>query len=150
MLDSQCRLAIDSIDHKQRDQILNRLSDYSEEACRRFADMALNADTIHTRKQALINLGLLECKNARDAIMAGLQDNHSEIAMAAALSIGLYDDPDFLKAAERCLEFHRFALVRIACRQFIDSLKQRARRNKHSLHMNLNNGVDGKKIGWIS
>jgi len=69
-----------------------------------FTYIAIYGKKTDIRKWALVNLSLMECRNARVAVVHGLQDTSHAVQQAAALNIGLYHDPDFLKKVEQFFE----------------------------------------------
>lgn len=62
-------------------------------------------------KLALINLSLMECRNAKKAVMQGLNDPHGSVRIAAAFNTGLYCDSDVVNSLELFFERNRSFLV---------------------------------------
>ena len=59
----------------------------------------------------MINLSLVECPNAKEAVIQGLKDPHRSVRIAAAFNAGLYCDSDVVNALELFFERHRPLLV---------------------------------------
>ena len=111
ILDALCREAIETDSHRFRDALIKTLKGNPEEANRRFAQIALCAKNPAHRRWALINLSLMECRDAKEAVMQGLRDTHRSVRIAAAFNTGLYDDSDVVNAFEIFFERNRFSLV---------------------------------------
>jgi hypothetical protein len=116
-LDRLCREAIETDNHRFREALIKTLKGNPEEANRRFSQVALCAKDPAHRRWALINLSLMECRNAREAVMQGLRDTHRSVRIAAAFNTGLYDDSDMVNAFEIFFERNRFSLVADGLRQ---------------------------------
>jgi len=95
-----CLVTLQTESHELRSYIIQALKSIAETVNPYFARMAVNAQSATMRKWALVNLSLMECKNAKTAVMSGLRDSSHLVQQAAALNIGLYRDPDFLKEVE--------------------------------------------------
>ena len=109
--DALCRGAIETASHHVRDALIQTLKGNPDEANRRFSQIALSAKDPTHRRWALINLSLMECRDAKEAIMQGLRDTHRSVRIAAAFNTGLYDDRDVVNALEMFFERNRFMLV---------------------------------------
>ena len=123
VLDLLCKNAVETRHYDIREALINLLKNNSEEANLRFVDYALHSSDSGHRRWALVNLGLMECRTAKEAVLKGLQDPDVEVRMAAALNAGLYSDKDVLKALEHFFETSRFACVHnfvaLIARQFL-------------------------------
>lgn len=89
-------------------------------------------------KPALINLSLMECRNAKKAVMQGLNDPHRSIRIAAAFNTGLYCDSDVVNSLELFFERNRSFLVFYGVCQivkpFFPALKKLGRRYSKCYH----------------
>ena len=117
VLDALCREAIETDSHRVREALIKTLKANPEEANRRFSRIAICAKNPTHRRWALINLSLMECCYAKEAVMQGLQDTHRSVRFAAAFNAGLYYDSDVVNALELFFERHRFLLVLDSVRQ---------------------------------
>ena len=117
VLDAFCREAIETDNHRFREALIQILKGNPDEANRRFSQIALCAKDPKHRRWALINLSLMECRDAKEAVMQGLRDTHRSVRIAAAFNTGLYDDSDVVNAFEMFFECNRFAL-------FLDGVRQ--------------------------
>ena len=120
VLDALCREAIETDSHRFREALIKTLKGNPDEANRRFSQIALCAKDPRHRRWALINLSLMECRDAKEAVMKGLRDTHRSVRIAAAFNTGLYDDSDIVNAFEIFFERNRFSLV-------VDGLRQAAK-----------------------
>lgn len=111
VLDALCREAIETGSHRVRDALIQMLKGNPEEANRRFSQIAIWAKYPAHRRWALINLSLMECRDAKEAVIHGLRDMHRSVRIAAAFNTGLYDDHDVVNAFELFFERNRFWLV---------------------------------------
>ena len=111
VLDELCREAIETDNHRVREALIKTLKGNEDEANRRFAVTASCAKNPTHRRWALINLSLMECRDAKNAVMQGLQDPHRSVRIAAAFHAGLYCDSDALNAFELFFERDRPLLV---------------------------------------
>jgi predicted GTPase len=71
----------------------------------------MHARRSEVRKWALVNLSLMECIDAKEAVINGLRDKSKAVQSAAALNIGLYHDSDFQKEVERFFNKNRLEYV---------------------------------------
>ena len=117
VLDALCREAIETDSHRVREALIKTLKSNQVEANRRFSQFAICAKDPAHRRWALINLSLMECHYAKEAVMQGLRDTHRSVRFAAAFNTGLYYDSDVVNAFEMFFERNRFLLV-------LDSLRQ--------------------------
>ena len=117
VLDRLCRKAIETDNHRFREALIKTLKGNPDEANRRFSQVALCAKDPAHRRWALINLSLMECRDAREAVMQGLRDAHRSVRIAAAFNTGLYEDSDMVNAFEIFFERNRFSLVLDGLRQ---------------------------------
>ena len=117
VLDALCREAVETDSHRVRDALIQILKGNPVEASRRFSQIAICANYPAHRRWALISLSLMECRDAKEAVMNGLRDRHRSVRIAAAFNAGLYDDREVVNALELFFERDRFWLV-------IDGLRQ--------------------------
>jgi len=120
VLDALCREAIETDNHRFREALIQILKGNPDEANRRFSQIALCAKDPTHRRWALINLSLMECRDAKEAVMQGLRDTHRSVRIAAAFNTGLYNDSDVVNAFEMFFECNRFSLA-------LDGLRQAAK-----------------------
>ena len=117
VLDRLCREAIETDNHRFREALIKTLKGNPDEANRRFSQIALCSKDPKHRRWALINLSLMECRDAKEAVTHGLRDTHRSVRIAAAFNTGLYDDSDVVNAFEIFFERNRFSLVLDGLRQ---------------------------------
>ena len=111
VLDAMCREAIETDSHRVRKAMIKTLKCNGDQANRRFSHIARCAKDPTDRRWALINLSLMECPNAKEAVLQGLKDPHRSVRIAAAFNAGLYCDTDVVNALELFFERHRPLLV---------------------------------------
>ena len=111
VLDALCHEAIETVSPCVRDELIRTLKNNPGEAKRRFSRIAIGAKDPTQRRWALINLSLMECDDAKEAVMQGLRDTHRSVRFAAAFNAGLYYDSDVVNALELFFERNRFLLV---------------------------------------
>jgi hypothetical protein len=111
VLDTLCREAIETDSHRFREALIKILKSNPDEANRRFSEIAICAKDPTHRRWALINLSLMECDDAKEAVIQGLRDTHRSVRFAAAFNAGLYTDSDVVNALELFFERNRFLLV---------------------------------------
>lgn len=111
VMDALCAAAVCTDSHKLRDVLIDVLKTNRAGACIRFSDDALWSKNPMVRKWALVNLSLLRCRDAKNAVISGLYDVDADVRKAAALNTGLYDDTDVQDALERYFENHRLDLT---------------------------------------
>ena len=128
VVDALCKAAVCTTRHEVREALLEVLKVNPADACKRFADVALWSPTPSCRKWALINLSLMGCNTAKNAVISGLHDPDASVRRAAAMSTGLYDDKDVLDEQERYFERHRFGLTLSFIGEGIATLKNKADR----------------------
>lgn len=95
-----CQICVQTDSHKLRTSIIELLKAREAIANQYFAYIAIYAKRDDVRKWALVNLSLMECRHAKLAVTRGLRDASSSVQKAAAMNIGLYNDPDFVKEVE--------------------------------------------------
>lgn len=100
VLDVLCREAIETDSHRVREALIKTLKGNQDEANRLFSHIASCAKDSTHRRWALIDLSLMECSNANEAVMQGLRDPHRLVRIAAAFNAGLYCDSDVVNALE--------------------------------------------------
>jgi hypothetical protein len=111
VLDALCFEAIETDSHRVRDELVRTLKNNRGEANRRFSRIAIFEKDPRHRRWALISLSLMECDDAKEAVMQGLRDTHRSVRLAAAFNAGLYHDSDVVNALELFFERNRFWLV---------------------------------------
>lgn len=111
VMDALCAAAIYTRSHRVREALISVLKNNPAGACMRFAKDAQFSANSSRRKWALVNLSLMGCREANDAVINGLKDADASVRRAAALSTGLYADKDMLSAQERYFENNRFGLT---------------------------------------
>ncbi len=132
VLDSLCKNAVETKDYEFRETLLDILKNNAEEAHKRFIDYAVHSPDPIQRRWALVNLSLMECRTAKEAVLNGLWDPDQEVRMAAAMNAGLYDDREVLAALEHFFATNRFACVRNFARLIVRQFRQN-RRSKMTL-----------------
>jgi len=106
VLDHLCKVAVETDFFDVREALIETLKDNADEANRRFIGYAIQSTDPSKRRRALMNLSLMECRNAKEAILQGLRDSFIEVRIAAAFYAGFYDDEDVLTALEHFFEIH--------------------------------------------
>ena len=107
VLDVLCREAIETDGHLVREALIKTLKGNQDEANQRFSRISIFAKDPTHRRWGLINLSLMECRNAKEAVMQGLRDPHRSVRIAAAFNTGLYCDRDVVNALELFFERNR-------------------------------------------
>lgn len=128
VMDALCEAAVSTPSHKVREALIDVLKNNPTGACKRFSDYALWSNNPSCRKWALVNLSLMACRAAKNAVISGLSDPDTSVRKAAAMSTGLYDDKDVLDAQERYFESHRFGLTLSFIGDGIAALKHQSER----------------------
>ena len=111
VMDALCLAAVRTDSHKLRETLIEVLETNSAGACVRFSNDALWSQNPTVRKWALVNLSLMRCRDAKDAVISGLYDVDAAVRMAAAINTGLYDDADVKAALDFYFEHHRLDLA---------------------------------------
>ena len=111
VVDVLFRKAIETDDYLVREALIKTLKGNPYEANRRFTRIAICAKDPIYRRWAFINLSLMGCSNAKDAVMQGLRDPQRSVRIAAALNIGLYCESDVVNELELFFERNRHFLV---------------------------------------
>lgn len=111
VMDVLCTAAVYTDHHELREVLLDVLKTNPAGAFTRFSDCALWSKDPVARKHALINLSLMGCREATDAVISGIYDPDASVRQAAAMSAGLYDDKSVRLALENYFENHRFELT---------------------------------------
>jgi HEAT repeat protein len=106
-----CFESIKTDSHKLRACIIGILKNRPHIANKCFSYIAMHARRTAVRKWALVNLSLMECIDAKEAVIKGLRDTSKAVQSAAALNIGLYHDPEFQKEVERFFNKNRLEYV---------------------------------------
>ena len=148
VLDALCCEAIETDSHRVREALIKTLKGNQEEANRRFSQIALCAKDPTHRRWALINLSLMECRDAKEAVMQGLRDTHRSVRIAAAFNTGLYNDSDVVNAFEMFFECNRFSLaldgLRQAAKPFLPLINKVKKISSEYYHYDDNRGVGDK------
>ena len=111
VMDVLCTAAVYTDHYGLREVLLDVLKNNLAGAYARFSDYALWSKDPVARKHALMNLNLMGCREAIDAVISGLYDPNASVRKAAAMSAGLYDDKNVQIALEHYFETHRFELT---------------------------------------
>jgi hypothetical protein len=111
VLDVLCTTAVDTDHHDLREVLIDVLKSNPSGAYVRFSDVALWSKDPVARKHALMNLNLMGCRNAKDAVISGLYDPDASVRKAAAMSAGLYEDRGVHIALENYFEKHHAGLT---------------------------------------
>ncbi len=111
VMDVLCTAAVYTDHHELREVLLEVLKTNSAGAAIRFSDYALWSKDPLARRHALMNLGLMGCRDAKNAVISGLYDPDASVRKAAAMSAGLYDDNGVHKALEHYFEHNRLELT---------------------------------------
>ena len=104
VMSALCALAVKAVSHALRNVLIDVLSANPAGAVIRFSDYALWSQNPSERKWALVNLSLMGCREAQDAVISGLYDPDPSVRQAAALSTGLYNDCGVQTALGHCIE----------------------------------------------
>lgn len=100
VLECMCAAAVETESYRLREALLETLKSEFEKSTRRFVDYATRSSNSRHRCWALVNLSLMGCRTAKEAILTSLRDREYSIRMAAAFNCGLYDDVDVLEALD--------------------------------------------------
>jgi hypothetical protein len=123
-----CAFAVATDNPVLRHALLKSLDTHAEAAARRFVKYVHRSRNPRIRRWALINLALMACRTAQDAVLEGLLDGNRAVRRAAAENAGLYTETAVQSALEDFYEKHRFDLVLECLRQ---GIKLRGRRPAH-------------------
>lgn len=127
VMDAMCTAAVKTGSRKLRDVLIDVLKANSAGACVRFADDALWSENPTVRKWALVNLSLMRCREAKDAVISGLYDVDASVRKAAALNTGLYEDSDVHDALALYFENHRLDLTLSLIADGLEGVRKGAR-----------------------
>lgn len=112
LLEDMYRMTIENRSHSLTEAINVALNKNDSEACRRICDIALNFEDSTCRRWALVYLSLMEYRDAREAVLAGLRDPDPSVQLAAAFNTSLYcGDDDIREAAKIFFERRRIFFV---------------------------------------
>lgn len=111
VMDVLCTAAVYTDHHDLREVLLDVLKTNAAGAYRRFSDYALWSKDPVARKYALMNLSLMGCREAKDAVISGLYDPDVSVRKAAAMSAGLYEDKSVHLALEHYFGNKRLELT---------------------------------------
>ena len=103
VVDVLCATAVGNIDHRLRESLIQVLKNNPVPAYQYFIQNAIHSPDMNNRRWSLVNLALMECCKAKEAVLIGLQDHMRPVRLAAALNAGLYDDDAILKALDDVL-----------------------------------------------
>jgi len=126
VMDALCAEAARTTSHKVRQFLIDVLKSNPAGAYQRFSNEALWSKDAVVRKWALMNLGLMGCREAKNAVISGLHDPDASVRKAAALWAGLYEDKDVQNVLELFFERHRFDLIRSSMAEDLKALRNRA------------------------
>lgn len=104
VLDVLCEAAVTTTRHRFRCALIDILKGNAAGACKRFSDDVLWSKNPTARKWALVNLSLMGCKDAKNAVISGLYDPDATVREAAALNVGLYADETVQAVFDRYFE----------------------------------------------
>ncbi|BBO81435.1 HEAT repeat domain-containing protein [Desulfosarcina ovata] len=108
VMDALCALAVRTIRYCVREAVIDVLKANPAGAGMRLSDYVLWSKIPSVRKWALVSLGLMRWRDAKDAVISGLYDPDASVRQAAAMSsTGLYDDSDVQAALEHYFANHR-------------------------------------------
>ncbi len=93
-MDVLCEVAVTTTSQKFRKVLLEVLRNRAEEAQKRFSDAVLWSNSSFVRRWALVNLSLMGCSDAKNAVISGLYDPNASVREAAVRNIGLYTDEE--------------------------------------------------------
>lgn len=125
VMDVLCTTAVYTDHHGLREVLLDVLKTNPTGATVRFSDYALWSKDPLTRRHALINLSLMGCREAKNAVISGLCDPDASVRKAAAMNAGLYDDQSMHMALDHYFEKHRFELTLSFIEDGFDALSNR-------------------------
>lgn len=112
LLEDMYRMTIQNGTPSLTEAISVALNQNDSEACRRICDIALNFEDPTCRRWALVYLSLMEYRNAREAVLMGLQDHDPSVQLAAAFNTSLYcGDDDIREAAKIFFERRRIFFI---------------------------------------
>lgn len=95
-----CATAVETDDYRLREALIDTLKTKFEESAQRFIDYAIFSSNPNHRRWALVNLSLMECRSAKEAVLAGLKDGEKSIRVAAAFNAGLYEEEEFQESLD--------------------------------------------------
>ena len=127
VMDALCEVAVVTDNIHVREASIEALKSNPAGAQLRFSDIALWSDNPIARKWALVDLSLMGCCDAKDAVISGLYDPDAAVRKAAAMSAGLYTDADVLNALEHYFESHRFSLTLTFLEEGVRAVRGRTR-----------------------
>ncbi len=111
VMNALCAAAVRTDSRRLRDVLIEALRSNVAGACMRFSDDALWSQDPGIRKWALVNLGLLGCREATNAVISGLYDPDPTVRKAAAMNAGLYEDQRVQAAMTHFFERYRLDLT---------------------------------------
>lgn len=114
VVDNLCRIAAMTQSRKLRKAIVMTLRYNPGKVGPKLADLAVNHPAAACRRQAFFLLSELDCRDAREAVMEGLEDPIGSVRRAAAFNAGLYNDPEMAAALIRFFVHHESAFIREA------------------------------------
>lgn len=106
VMDVLCDAAVTTTSQKFRGVILEVLKSRAEEACKRFSDAVLWSKSSAVRRWALVNLSLMGCRDAQNAVISGLYDPDASVREAAVRNIDLYADKGVRKVFDHYFKTH--------------------------------------------
>lgn len=92
VMEALCEAALTTTSQRLRHVLIDVLRSRSDEAYKRFSDEALWSKSPTVRKWALVNLRMMECRDAKNAVISGLYDPDASVREAAMQNVELYAD----------------------------------------------------------
>lgn len=123
IIDALCTVAVQTNSNKVRYALLEVLKHNTGYAYRRFSDDVKRSKNPTIRKNALLNLSLMGCRESKDAVLLGLNDTDPSVRSAAALSNGLYDDREAQEAFEGYFDRLKFQSILESIANRMESLQ---------------------------
>ena len=111
VVDVLCATAIGNIGRRLMESLIQVLKNNPVQAYQYFILNAIHSPDMNNRRWSLVNLALMECRKAKEAVLMGLQDDMRPVRLAAALNAGLYDDDAILKALDNVLSAQEETIV---------------------------------------
>lgn len=111
VMDALCAAAVRTDCRELREVIIEALGSNPAGACTRFTDDALWSQDSTVRRWALVNLSLMGCRKAAEAVISGFYDPDPAVREAAAMNVGLYNDRDVHEAFTHYFEQQRLDLL---------------------------------------
>lgn len=123
VVDCLCRVAATTQSRQLRKEIVMTLRYNPREVGRKLGDLAVDHPAASCRRQAFFLLSELDCRDAGEAIMKGLEDPIGSVRRAAAFNAGLYTDPEMVAAFRGFFAHHESAFIREAAYRALEWLQ---------------------------